>query len=93
MAQGQKPVCKVCIRIRGFMAIAIPLVVLIGAQSEMPLLNIPLHDIAANGILVALVVIFAWRYYEYRRDKKALARLLDRKAQYEEDSPEDTRAL
>ena len=93
MAQGQKPVCKVCIRIRWFMAIAIPLVVLIGAQSEMPLPNIPLHDTAANGILVALVVIFAWRYYEYRRDKKALARLLDRKAQYEEDSPEDTRAL
>jgi uncharacterized membrane protein YccC len=74
------------------MAIAIPLVVLIGAQSEMPLPNIPLHDIAANGILVALVIIFAWRYYEYRRDKKALARLLERKALYDEDAPEDTRA-
>ena len=79
-------------RIRWFMAIAIPLVVLIGAKSEIPLPNIPLHDIAANGILFALVIIFAWRYYEYRRDKKALARLLDRKAQYEEDTPEDTRA-
>ena len=93
MAQGQKPVCEVCMRIRWFMAIAIPLVVLIGAQSEMPLPNISLHDIAANGILLGLVTIFAWRYYEFRRDKKALARLLDRKAQYEEDSPEDTRAL
>jgi len=92
MAQDQKPVCEVCVRIRWFMAFAIPLVVLIGAQSEIPLPNIPLHDIAANGILVALVVIFAWRYYEYRRDKKALARLLDRKAQYEEDSPEDIQA-
>ena len=92
MTQGQKPVCEVCVRIRWFMAIAIPLVVLIGAQSDIPLPNIPLHDIAANGILLGLVVIFAWRYYEYRRDKKALARLLDRKAQYEEDSPEDTRA-
>ena len=79
-------------RIRWFMAIAIPLVVLIGAQSDIPLPNIPLHDIAANGILLGLVVIFAWRYYEYRRDKKALARLLDRKAQYEEDSPEEPRA-
>ena len=79
-------------RIRWFMAIAIPLVVLIGAQSDIPLPNIPLHDIAANGILLGLVVIFAWRYYEYRNDKKALARLLDRKAQYEEDSPEDTPA-
>ncbi len=79
-------------RIRWFMAIAIPLVVLIGAQSDIPLPNIPLHDIAANGILLGLVVVFAWRYYEYRRDKKALARLLDRKAQYEENSPEDTPA-
>ena len=42
MAQGQKPVCEVCIRIRWFMAIAIPLVVLIGAQSDIPLPNIPL---------------------------------------------------
>ncbi len=92
MAQGQKPVCEVCVRIRWFMAFAIPLVVLIGAQSDIPLPNIPLHDIAANGILLGLVVIFAWRYYEYRRDKKTLARLLDRKAQYEEDTPEDTRA-
>ena len=65
---------------------------LIGAQSDIPLPNIPLHDIAANGILVALVVIFAWRYYEYQREKKALARLLEQKAQYEEDSPEDTQA-
>ena len=79
-------------RIRWFMAIAIPLVVLIGAHSDIPLPNIPLHDIAANGILLGLVVVFAWRYYEYRRDKKALARLLDRKAQYEENSPEDTPA-
>ena len=79
-------------RIRWFMAIAIPLVVLIGAQSDIPLPNIPLHDIAANGILLGLVVVFAWRYYEYRRDKKALARLRDRKAQYEENSPEDTPA-
>ena len=92
MAQDQKPVCEVCVRIRWFMAFAIPLVVLIGAQSDLPLPNIPLHDIAANGILLALVIIFAWRYYEYQRDKKALARLLERKAQYDEDSPEDTQA-
>ena len=92
MAQDQKPVCEVCVRIRWFMAFAIPLVVLIGAQSEIPLPNIPLHDIAANGILVALVGIFAWRYYEYRRDKQALKRLLEQKAQYEEDSTKDTQA-
>ena len=79
-------------RIRWFMAIAIPLVVLIGAQSDIPLPHIPLHDIAANGILLGLVVIFAWRYYEYKRDKKALARLLEQRAHYEEGPPEDTQA-
>ena len=74
------------------MAVAIPLVVLIGTQSELPLPDIPLHDIAASGIVFALVIIFAWRYYEHQRDKKALVRLLERKAQYEEDSPEDAQA-
>ncbi len=74
------------------MAIAIPLVVLIGTQSESPLPDIPLHDIAASGIIFGLVIIFAWRYYEHQRDKKALARLLQRKAHYDEDAPEDPRA-
>ena len=72
------------------MAIAIPLVVLIGTQSESPLPDIPLHDIAASGIIFALVIIFAWRYYEHQRDKKALARLLERKAQYKPDDSEDS---
>ena len=72
------------------MAIAIPLVVLIGTQSESPLPEIPLHDIAASGIIFALVIIFAWRYYEHQRDKKALARLLERKAQYKLDDSEDS---
>ena len=72
------------------MAIAIPLVVLIGTQSESPLPEIPLHDIAASGIIFALVIIFAWRYYEHQRDKKALARLLKRKAQYKPDDREDS---
>ena len=92
MAQSQKPVCGVSRRLRWFMAIAIRLVVLIGAKSDIPLSNIPLLVTAANCILLGLVVIFAWRYYEYQRDKKALARLLEQKAQYEEDSTEDTRA-
>ena len=74
------------------MAIAIPLVVLIGTQSESPLPDIPLHDIAASGIIFGLVIIFAWRYYEHQRDKKALARLLERKAHYDEGTSEDSRA-
>ena len=72
------------------MAIAIPLVVLIGTQSESPLPDIPLHDIAASGIVFGLVIIFAWRYYEHQRDKRALARLLERKAAYEQDINEDS---
>lgn len=90
MTQGQKPVCEVCIRIRWFMAVAIPLVVLIGTQSESPLPDIPLHDIAASGIVFALMIVFAWRYYEHQRDKKLLARLLERKADYEQDTNEDS---
>ena len=72
------------------MTIAIPLVLFIGTKSELPLPNIPLHDVAASGILFALVIVFAWRYYEYTRDKKALARLLERKADYEQDINEDS---
>ena len=68
------------------MAIAIPLVVLIGTQSDLPMPNIPLHDLAASGIIFGLVVLFAWRFYEYRRDRKALARLLERKAEFERQS-------
>ena len=90
MTQGQKPVCEVCVRIRWFMAIAIPLVVLIGTQSEITLPDVPLHDIAASGIIFSLVVIFAWRYFEHRRDRKALARLLERKAEFERDPNQDT---
>ena len=72
------------------MAIAIPLVVLIGTQSDLPMPNIPLHDLAASGIIFGLVVLFAWRFYEYRRDRKALARLLERKAEFKRDPNQDT---
>ena len=72
------------------MAIAIPLVVLIGTQSESPLPDIPLPEIAAIGIVFGLVIIFAWRYYEHEQDKKALARLLERKADYKQDINEDS---
>ena len=74
------------------MAIAIPLVVLIGTQSESPLPDIPLHDIAASGIIFGLLIIFAWRYYEHHRNKKALARLLERKAHFDEHASEDSKA-
>ena len=72
------------------MAIAVPLVVLIGTRSDLPVPNIPLHDLAASGIVFGLVVLFAWRFYEYRRDRKALARLLERRAEFERDRSRDT---
>ena len=72
------------------MAIAIPLVVLIGTQSDLPMPNIPLHDLAASGIIFGLVVLFAWRFYEYRRDRKALARLLERKAEFGRDPSQES---
>ena len=72
------------------MAIAIPLVVLVGTKSNLPLPHVPLHDIAATSIVIALAVIFAWRYYEYKRDKKAIARLLERRATYDQESAEDS---
>ncbi|NCF45727.1 MAG: hypothetical protein GWP70_13055, partial [Proteobacteria bacterium] len=78
MSQPEKPVCEVCVRIRWFLAIAIPLVVLMGTQTETSF-NIPLHEIAAEGIFVALIVILGWRIYEYRQDKKAIARLMARR--------------
>ena len=90
MTQGQKPVCEVCVRIRWFMAIAIPLVVLIGTQSEITLPDVPLHDIAASGIMFSLVVIFAWRYFEHQREKRALARLIEQKAHYKQEDSEDS---
>ena len=66
MAQSQKPVCAVCIRIRWFLLFAVPLVVLMGTQTDMQPPEIPLHEIVAQGILLALVVVLGWRIVEYR---------------------------
>lgn len=78
MSQPEKPVCEVCVRIRWFLAIAIPLVVLMGTQTETSF-DIPLHEIAAEGILVGLIAILGWRIYEHRQEKKAFARLRARR--------------
>lgn len=78
MSQSEKPVCEVCVRIRWFLAIAIPLVVLMGTQTETSF-DIPLHEIAAEGIFIGLIAILGWRIYEHRQEKKAIARLLARR--------------
>ena len=87
MTQSQKPVCTVCIRIRWFLLFAVPLVLLMGTQTDMQPPEIPLHEIVAQGILLALVVVLGWRIIEYRNEQKAVARLLEQKRQREMREP------
>lgn len=62
---------------------AVPLVLLMGTQTDMQPPEIPLHEIVAQGILLALVVVLGWRIIEYRNEQKAVARLLEQKRQRE----------
>jgi hypothetical protein len=87
MPQSQKPVCTVCIRIRWFLLFAVPLILLIGTQTDMTPPEIPLHEIVAQGILLALVVVLGWRIIEYRNEQKAVTRLLEQKRQREMREP------
>ena len=83
MAQSQKPVCTVCIRIRWFLLFAVPLVLLMGTQTDMQPPEIPLHEIVAQFILLALIIVLGWRIVEYRNERKAVTRLLEQKRQRE----------
>ena len=83
MAQSQKPVCTVCIRIRWFLLFAEPLGLLMGTQTDMQPPEIPLHELVAQGILLALIVVLGWRIVEYRNERKAVTRLLEQKRQRE----------
>ena len=49
--------------------------------------EIPLHEIVAQGILLALVVVLGWRIIEYRNEQKAVTRLLEQKRQREMREP------
>jgi uncharacterized membrane protein YccC len=79
MSQAKKPVCVVCIRIRWFLLMAVPLVLLMGTQTELEPPEVPLHELVAQGILIALVIVLSWRIYEYRQEKRAIQRLLHKK--------------
>lgn len=79
MSQAKKPVCVVCIRIRWFLLMAVPLVLLMGTQTELEPPEVPLHELVAQGILIALVIVLSWRIYEYRQEKRAIQRLLQKK--------------
>ena len=86
MSESKKPVFVVCIRIRWFLFMAVPLVLLMGTQTDLEPPEIPLHELVAQGIMFALVIVLSWRIYEYRQEKKAVARLLEAKRQQEQES-------
>jgi len=88
MSESQKPVCTVCIRIRWFLLIAAPIILLMGTQADIEPPAIQLHELVAKGIMFMLAAVLAWRIYEYQQEKKAIARLLERKSfeQKNEDS-------
>ena len=86
MSESKKPVCVVCIRIRWFLFMAVPLLLLMGTQTDLEPPEIPLHELVAQGIMFALVIVLSWRIYEYRQEKKAVARLLEAKRQQEQES-------
>ena len=81
MSTNNKPVCKVCLQIRYFLLVAVPLLVLIGVQGDVPVLSVPIHELAANGAMLFFLGALAWRIYEFKADnqKRAdrLARRLD----------------
>jgi hypothetical protein len=54
-----------------------------GTQTDMKPPEIPLHEIVAQGILLALVVVLGWRVIEYRNEQRAVTRLLEQKRQSE----------
>ena len=66
----KEPVCAICRQIRYFLMVGIPLVVLIGTQTDLEPPAIPLHEVVANFIVVALVIVVFWKIWEARQDKK-----------------------
>jgi hypothetical protein len=70
MNKNEKPVCAVCRQIRYFLMVSIPLVVLIGTQSDLKPPAVPLHEVTANFIVVALVIVVFWKIWEARQEKR-----------------------
>ena len=66
----KEPVCAVCRQIRYFLMVGIPLVVLIGTQNDLTPPAIPLHEVVANFIVIALIIIVFWKIWESRQEKK-----------------------
>jgi len=68
--EKKEPVCAICRQIRYFLMVGIPLVVLIGTRTDLKPPAIPLHEIVANFVVIALVIVVFWKVWEARQDKK-----------------------
>ena len=72
--EKKEPVCAICRQIRYFLMVGIPLVVLIGTRTDLEPPAIPLHEIVANFIVIALVIVVFWKVWEARQDKKSVSK-------------------
>jgi len=54
--------------------VGIPLVVLIGTRTDLEPPAIPLHEIVANFIVIALVIVVFWKVWEARQEKKSVSK-------------------
>ena len=72
--EKKEPVCAICRQIRYFLMVGIPLVVLIGTRTDLEPPAIPLHEIVANFIIIALVIVVFWKVWEARQDKKSVSK-------------------
>ena len=72
--EEKEPVCAICRQIRYFLMVGIPLVVLIGTRTDLEPPAIPLHEIVANFIVIALVIVVFWKVWEARQDKKSVSK-------------------
>jgi Na+-driven multidrug efflux pump len=70
----KEPVCAICRQIRYFLMVGIPLLVLIGTRTDLEPPAIPLHEIVANFIVIALVIVVFWKVWEARQDKKSVSK-------------------
>ena len=72
--EKKEPVCAICRQIRYFLMVGIPLVVLIGTRTDLEPPAIPLHEIVANFVVIALVIVVFWKVLEARQDKKSVSK-------------------
>lgn len=68
--ESKEPICAVCRQIRYFLMVGIPLVILIGTQNDLEAPAIPLHEVVANFVVIALVIVVFWKVWQARQEKK-----------------------